>query len=194
MPQLDQVTFFSQFFWLCVFFFGFYFAICKHFLPQMSRILKFRRKKTAGGEGVEILQQERHKARTSGAVVVENGLKWSSTFLLSHLQQMEGWYKGVIVDTNKGQLQTPNSLYIEWVGDNSIRRELALQGILLPFSPVVFASICSEKCLTRRKGAPISQSPGSSRPDSLDQPLSERKKREAALPGGRKGGRTSQRG
>ena len=140
------------------------------------------------------MQQERDKARTGGAVLVENGLNTSGTALLSHLQHMESWYKDVIVDTNKKQLQTPNSLYIEWVGDNSIRMELALQGILLPFSPAVFALICSEKCLTRRKGGSISQSFPLSRPDSLDQPLSERKKRESALSGGgRKGPRNAPR-
>ena len=36
MPQLDQVSFFSQFFWLCVFFFGFYFAICKVLIVDHS--------------------------------------------------------------------------------------------------------------------------------------------------------------
>ena len=137
------------------------------------------------------MQQERDKARTSGAVLVENGLNTSSAFLLSHLQHMESWYKDVIVETNKKQLQTLNSLYIEWVGDNSIRTELALQGIRIPFSPAVFASICSEKCQTMRKGGPISPSFPGSRPDSLDQPLGERKRRESALPAGRKGPRTS---
>jgi Leucine-rich repeat (LRR) protein len=45
MPQLDQVTYFSQFFWLCIFYFTFYVFIVKTFLPKISRILKLRAKK-----------------------------------------------------------------------------------------------------------------------------------------------------
>lgn len=45
MPQLDTVTYLSQFFWLCFFFLGFYFAIVQFFLPKMARILKFRQEK-----------------------------------------------------------------------------------------------------------------------------------------------------
>lgn len=45
MPQLDTVTFMSQFFWLCFFFFGFYLCLVQFILPKMARILKFRQQK-----------------------------------------------------------------------------------------------------------------------------------------------------
>jgi len=45
MPQLDTVTYMSQFFWLCFFFLGFYFSLVQFFLPKMARILKFRQEK-----------------------------------------------------------------------------------------------------------------------------------------------------
>ena len=45
MPQLDKVTFLSQFFWLCFFYIGFYFLVLKFFLPKMTRILKLRKNK-----------------------------------------------------------------------------------------------------------------------------------------------------
>ena len=45
MPQLDTVTFMSQYFWLCFFFLGFYFSLVQYFLPKMARILKFRQEK-----------------------------------------------------------------------------------------------------------------------------------------------------
>nr|QGP70620.1 ATP synthase F0 subunit 8 [Tetraselmis sp. CCMP 881] len=47
MPQLDLVSYMSQFFWLWFFFLGFYLALVQHFLPKMARILKFRHKKMA---------------------------------------------------------------------------------------------------------------------------------------------------
>ena len=179
MPQLDQVTFFSQFFWLCVFFFGFYFVISKDFLPKMGRILKFRKKKmNLSAEGVQSMHQENEKVRASSKAVVENGLNTSSNLLLSHLQSMESFLNSVITSTNKKELQNSNTLYVEWVGDNSIRQQIALQAAA-PFpTPRMFAGILAEKCKSRRRekqqntpGAPLS------RPDSLDQPLREKERR-----------------
>ena len=42
MPQLDKVSFLSQFFWLTFFYFVIYFYLVKHFLPSISRIRKVR--------------------------------------------------------------------------------------------------------------------------------------------------------
>ncbi|CAN7135845.1 unnamed protein product [Brassica rapa subsp. narinosa] len=44
MPQLDKFTYFSQFFWLCLFFFTFYIFICNDGdgVLRISRILKLR--------------------------------------------------------------------------------------------------------------------------------------------------------
>ena len=42
MPQLDHVTYFSQYFWLCVVFFAFYGACVKYYLPGLSRLAKYR--------------------------------------------------------------------------------------------------------------------------------------------------------
>jgi hypothetical protein len=48
MPQLDSVTFLSQFFWLCIVFSGLYLILVKFCLPSIARILKVR----------ELIQQE----------------------------------------------------------------------------------------------------------------------------------------
>jgi len=42
MPQLDTVTFLSQFFWLFVLYTSFYIVLAKVFLPKMAAILKVR--------------------------------------------------------------------------------------------------------------------------------------------------------
>ena len=191
MPQLDQVTFLSQFFWLCVFFFGFYFVICKHFLPKMGRILKFRKKKmNLSGEGVQSMQQENEKVRASSKALVENGLNTSGSFLLSHLQRIESWLNSVVTDTNKKQLSSTNALYVEWVGDNSIRQQLALQAAA-PFpSPGIFASILAEKCKNRQQeGKQDRAAAFSSRPDTLDQFLMEKTKRESVSTGKSRAGK-----
>ena len=59
MPQLDKVTFLSQFFWLCVFYLGFYYVLVKYFLPKISRILALRKRKMSlSQEGIESVQDE----------------------------------------------------------------------------------------------------------------------------------------
>nr|YP_007890644.1 ATP synthase F0 subunit 8 [Jakoba bahamiensis]AGH24138.1 ATP synthase F0 subunit 8 [Jakoba bahamiensis] len=45
MPQLDKVTYLSQFFWLVFFFFSFYLILLKTMLPKIVTILKIRKKK-----------------------------------------------------------------------------------------------------------------------------------------------------
>jgi hypothetical protein len=42
MPQLDLVTFFSQYLWLVVIYLGFYLVLVHSFLPKLARILKVR--------------------------------------------------------------------------------------------------------------------------------------------------------
>ena len=178
MPQLDQVTFLSQYFWLCFFFFGFYFAISKHFLPLMGRILKFRKKKmNLSAEGVQSMQQENEKVRASSKAVVENGLSTGGNFLLSHLQRIESWLQNVVSDTNKTQWSETNTLYIRWIGDNSIRQQLALQGATPVASPGIFLSIMAEKC--KKKIGKKGSTTLSSRLDTLDQSLRKKTTRES---------------
>lgn len=42
MPQLDTVSFFSQFFWFILFYLVFYIYILKYLLPNLARLYKFR--------------------------------------------------------------------------------------------------------------------------------------------------------
>lgn len=45
MPQLDHVTYLSQYFWLCVIYFALYYGVTKLWLPRVSRILALRQAK-----------------------------------------------------------------------------------------------------------------------------------------------------
>ncbi|RYE27691.1 MAG: hypothetical protein EOP45_00105 [Sphingobacteriaceae bacterium] len=47
MPQLDLLTFFTQFFWAILSFFIFYFFVTKLILPEFTRVLKYRSKVSA---------------------------------------------------------------------------------------------------------------------------------------------------
>jgi F-type H+-transporting ATPase subunit b len=47
MPQLDSASFFSQIFWLAIFFCAFYLTIAKSFFPNISKVLDLRKNQIA---------------------------------------------------------------------------------------------------------------------------------------------------
>ena len=147
----------------------------------MGRILKFRKKKmNLSAEGVQTLQQANEMVRASSKAVVENGLSTGGNFLLSHLQRIESWLQDVVSDTNKTQWGETNALYIKWIGDNSIRQQLALQGATPVTSPAIFLSIMAEKC--KKKIGQKNSATLSSRLDTLDQSLRKKTTRDPISP------------
>ena len=80
MPQLDKVTFLSQFFWLCVFYFGFYYILLKFYLPKISRILSLRQKKMGfSNQGMISLQQENQQVRDDYQKLLSKALTFTKT-------------------------------------------------------------------------------------------------------------------
>ena len=78
MPQLDKVTFLSQFFWFCVVFFSMYLILVKVFLPALARIVKVRH--SLGGSA-----EETSIASTNQATdIYSNSLEASVTAFEAH--------------------------------------------------------------------------------------------------------------
>jgi len=111
MPQLDKVTYFSQFFWLCVFYLGFYLALVKYFLPRISRILKVRRIKSVSkdqsfnDEGAELGQ------KINGLYL--DGFKTAREFLVKNFNNTEKLLKDMIAQTNGKQLNQVDKKFIQ---------------------------------------------------------------------------------
>jgi hypothetical protein len=123
MPQLDTLTFFSQYFWLSLFFFGFYIALVKFYLPKISRIFKIRSMKIASAERMESLggfkaqDAERPSDRRSEALILK-GLNISRLVCAKSLQTSHQWVKKIIVKlTNQHQLKKVNTLYFSKFGN-----------------------------------------------------------------------------
>ncbi len=130
MPQLDKVHFFSQYFWLCVFYFGFYFLIVKHFLPKMARILQFRKNKLTASPQQNV-GQELQLVQDSGKTALENVFTTSNKFWSHNSQRMQDWYRNQVRTLNNNSLKECNNLYIKKVGDYSLSQNAALGGITL---------------------------------------------------------------
>ena len=58
MPQLDSASFFSQYIWLVIFFFGFHYYLVTSYLPKIAKILRVRQLKS----GVDISSSDTNKS------------------------------------------------------------------------------------------------------------------------------------
>ena len=146
MPQLDKVTFLSQFFWLCFFYIGFYFLVLKFFLPKMTRILKLRKNKLSySQQGVTSLQKENNKISTSYETLLSNGLNTSRTAFNENFQRTEKWLGTIIENTNKIHYQSTNKAYISSVGEVSISQNLTLSQVSVSLPEKKYFPILLEK-------------------------------------------------
>ena len=101
MPQLDQFTYFTQFFWFCLFFFAFYIAIFNDrdgFLG-IARILKLRN---------QLLSQRGNHSRSNDLhtfeEVLKKGFHTGISYMDSTLQEVSLWSKSVDFLGKKGAL------------------------------------------------------------------------------------------
>lgn len=146
MPQLDKVTFLSQFFWLSFFYLGFYFLILKFFLPKMSRLLKFRKKKITGsGDGVDFLASENEQVRCEFDGMVAKSLNTSRTFFGENLQRSENWLSTSQSQTNKTHYQKVNNAYIQSVTESSLAENFTLSQASSPISEKLFTQLFISK-------------------------------------------------
>lgn len=139
MPQLDKVSFLSQFFWLCLFFFSFYIASLKYFIPEMSRILKYRKKRlNISQQGVTSMNQEKSQISSSADSVLENALKSGKSSFKDVLQATENWLSNLVLQTNRTKLLHTNSSYLSSVGETSLSQSISVQPVFSNFSSTIF--------------------------------------------------------
>ncbi len=138
MPQLDKVTFLSQFFWLCFFFIGFYFSILKFFLPKMNLILKLRKNKLTGSQdNVNNLQQENTKITSNYEMLFNNALTLSKNAFTNSFHSVEAWLRNTAETTEKKHYISLNKKYIQSVGETALSEKLAFN----QFAPQVYRKI-----------------------------------------------------
>ena len=134
MPQLDKVTFFSQFFWLLIIYIGFYLLVLKNFVPKLSRILKVRQKKVSlSQQGSTALLQEKEKVGDSLNALVEQGVSTSKRLFQENLQTTYLWIDQAVREANHTTLRDANQSYIASLGERTISQSLLVD---LPFVPI----------------------------------------------------------
>ncbi|MCL7024643.1 hypothetical protein MKW94_024880 [Papaver nudicaule] len=119
MPQLDQFTYFTQFFWSCLLRFTFYIAITNDsngFLG-ISRILKLRN---------ELVSQRGTKIRSkasNGESISSKGFKIGLSYMYSSLSEVSQWCHFVDL-MGKGRKMTLISCFGEISGSQGMERNI----------------------------------------------------------------------
>lgn len=127
MPQLDKITFFSQFFWLSFFYLGFYFLIYKYFLPKMSRALKFRKRRMNNSQqGVTSMAEESDKVGSSYQALLSTGLTTCKSVFNQNFKGAEEWLNNTVSVANQTRLKKTNRAYIFSLGERSISQRLII--------------------------------------------------------------------
>ena len=135
MPQLDKITFLSQFFWLSFFYLGFYFLIYKYFLPKMSRTLKFRKRRiNTSQQGVTSMGEESDKVGSSYQALLSTGLTTCKSVFNQNFKDAEEWLFKTVSQTNQTRLKSTNSFYISSLGERSISQKLSINHLLVDVS------------------------------------------------------------
>lgn len=130
MPQLDKVTFFSQYLWLVIFFLSFYFFVLKVVLPTIVTIFKVRKRKLEeiATDVVTLRQEESSILSNYDAVLIES-FNSSRDIFSSVISHSNAWIdssarainKTALLDVNTKYLNTINDINKEYLAFNNIK-------------------------------------------------------------------------
>ncbi len=118
MPQLDKVSYFSQYFWLVGSLSTFLYLTVKFFIPKMSRVIKLR-KKLVHLVDFPFLFQESEQVRSSFDCIRAKGCHCLRDLFNQNTQQTSAWLENICQNTNKTSYQTVNKAYFRSAGEYS---------------------------------------------------------------------------
>lgn len=103
MPQLDQFTYFTQFFWLCLLFLTFYILIFndRYGVLGISRILKLRTHLLSHQGGTKT-QSEHPKSLDD---ILRKGFHTGVSYMYSSFYEVSQWCKGVDLGEKGGKIR-----------------------------------------------------------------------------------------
>lgn len=130
MPQLDKVTFFSQYFWLVIFFLTFYFFVLKVALPTIVTIFKVRKRKIQlmAAEVTNLKKEESSILSNYDAVLIDS-FNTSREVFNTVISTSNAWIqdssrkinKTDLLDVNEKYLNTINDINKEYIAFNKIK-------------------------------------------------------------------------
>lgn len=128
MPQLDHVSYFSQFFWVSILFLSFYVVLIKSLLPRVATVLKVRRKlMQATGESSQAIAKD--SETSSYDKVLMGGLQETKALLTSTSKSSHEWVSSTTRTMNDKIFAEPQQKYVDAIG-NLMGRKFVLYSLL----------------------------------------------------------------
>jgi hypothetical protein len=122
MPQLDLMTFFTQFFWFSIGFSIFYIFLLHHVMPVIALNLKFRKKR------LDILANDINKKKegvlsllTTYDNVLLKTLNFSRLYLTKTVNYGNSWVQKTASDINSAHFVQPNTSYVKSIAVRSLK-------------------------------------------------------------------------
>ena len=138
MPQLDKVSYFTQFFWLTLTITTFYITLLKFYLPTLTRILKMRAHKVSlAQESTDnTYQHEQEQVLQMMQNTVRQSLQQSKQALQNSFETTEEWVDKTVQKTNQEQFETVHEHYQAKLGDEMTAHTMTQNQLktLLPMS------------------------------------------------------------
>jgi len=135
MPQLDKVTFLTQFTYLVVTFFGFYLFLIKHFLPNLSTLLKIRQERLKIQDNSNLNSSINLVGQESSLLVSHENLfqkaqQCSRSSIQNALQSTQVWQHQHNVELRTGTLGPVHKAYLTTLSSH-LRAQQVLQYVQL---------------------------------------------------------------
>jgi hypothetical protein len=148
MPQLDSVTFFSQFFWLCVFFIGFYLTLTKYYLPRLSRLLKVRKQRMGTSTGsVSLIQKETVAVKEAATDLLVKACQTTQQGLTNGFTASANWSEQSLISTNSNEFRSMNQVYMDSLSHmrrDHMRVHQVVKAVLPPQSHLVAGVVSTQ--------------------------------------------------
>lgn len=116
MPQLDSYMYFSQVFWLIIFFVIFYILIVNRILPKIAQSLKLRSKQNEV-KSTSSFNEEDKKVIEKTSNILESSLKDSTLFLTNLRSSTNQWLESSLNEANEEKLLEINKAYLKRIAD-----------------------------------------------------------------------------
>lgn len=121
MPQLDPITYFTQYFWLLVVFFTLYVIVATNILPHIGRILKTRNKL----KSTKTTLSNKTTVETSKfETVLMNTLLNTKNINSNIIENGKVWLNDNLSQTNKVELNSVNEKYINTIGALILKKNI----------------------------------------------------------------------
>jgi hypothetical protein len=122
MPQLDSLTYFTQFFWFIIIFITFYIILSNIILPTIATILKVRNLLKSNKN----LLDNVHKDNNILEIISNSNLNLMHNFINNLSSGTKIWYNNIIESINKKDLYNVNKEYINNIGLILLKKKIKI--------------------------------------------------------------------